>query len=173
LRGLTPETSTNVTWTGATNASISGSDLSKSGGVNNTWDAGAYSSQTIASGDVRVEATLNNNNHSLMIGLSNSADAISDASYTTIDFAIFAFTSNIADAFENGSAVIRTGNRSFAFIAGDVFSVAIENGIVIYRVNDVIIHVNRNPTIVYPLRVDASFQTSSARWNSVKIITPA
>ena len=48
----------NVVWTSPVNVTVSGNTITKNGGCNGCWDAGAVSQQTIASGDGAVEFTL-------------------------------------------------------------------------------------------------------------------
>ena len=75
----------NVVWTNAVGVSVSGNSLTKTAG--DSWaNAGAASTQAIASGDGYVEFTASETTTYRMCGLSHGDD---DQAYPDIDFAIY------------------------------------------------------------------------------------
>ncbi len=74
-----------MVWTSAVGVSISGSSLTKT--ASTAWgNAGAVSTQQIASGDGYVEITASETTTSRMLGLSNGN---SSTAYEDIDFALY------------------------------------------------------------------------------------
>lgn len=115
-----------VFWTNVVNAITLGSTIVKSGGCDGCEDAGGSSLQTISSGDGYVEFTIPDAAPMLFAGLGHG-DSQLDAGL--IDFAIRT-QSGSAEVRENGTYIIDT-----PFVSGDVFRIAIEQGLVKYYHN--------------------------------------
>ncbi len=140
-----------VNWINATNVSISGSSIQKSGGAPSTWDAGAASSRAILSGDGYVQVTVDTLNSYRMFGLSNGD---TDTRYPDIDFAFY-ITGSVLKVYERGlTRTIYSGSLS----VGDNLSVSVESGVVNYYRNGALIYVS-SATPIYPLLLDTSINS--------------
>jgi hypothetical protein len=136
-----------VTWTNVVGVTATGNDLTKPGGVN-AWDAGAVSVETLV-GDGYVEFTTAETTATKQAGLS-SGD--SGQGHADIDFAIRLRGNASVGIYEAG--VLR-GNFG-AYAAGDRFRVAVEDGLVTYWRNGVLLYTSSvAPT--FPLLLDTSF----------------
>lgn len=151
---------TNVTWTNTVGVSASGNNLTKTGATG--WNAGAVSSQSIASGNGYVEFTASETASNRFCGLSNGD---SDQSFYDIDFGLYLTGGGVA-IYESG-----TLRGSFgAFSTGDVFQVKVEGGVVKYVKNGTVIYTSGvSPT--YPLLVDTSMYDTGSTISNVKIST--
>src|SRR5207244_7772587 len=92
-----PPGTQNVIWTNVVKATANGNNLTKTSGSG--WDAGAVSTQQIASGDGYVEFTTNNNSVNTVCGLSNGD---SNQSFNDVDFAFYLATGYVY-VYENGN----------------------------------------------------------------------
>jgi RHS repeat-associated protein len=143
----------NVIWTSAVGVSVSGNSLTKTGSVG--WNAGAASTQTIASGDGYVEFTANANSANTMCGLSKGD---TNQSHEEIDFAIYPWTDGNLYIWENGASAAAVG----PYAAGDTLRVAVEGGVVKYRKNGTLLYTSTvAPT--YPLLVDTTMHPSGSQ----------
>ena len=150
----------NVNWTNSVGVSASGNNLTKTAA--DSWgNAGAASTQTIASGDGYVEFTASETNTYRMIGLSNGN---SHQNYDDIDFAIYLILGGGLQVYEGG--VLR-GNVG-GYSTGDTLRVAVESGVVKYRKNGALLYTS-TVTPSYPLLVDTSFYSNGATLNNVVI----
>jgi RHS repeat-associated protein len=151
--------SQNVSWGSAVGVSINGSSLSKTSA--DAWaNAGASSTESIASGDGYLELTASETNSYRMIGLSKG-DTNQD--WTDIDFAAY-LNFNSLCVYESG--VDRGCWGTFA--TGDTIRVAVESGVVKYKKNGVIVYTSTVPPS-YPLLVDTSLYSNGATINNVVI----
>ncbi len=156
----------NATWQNVTALTVTGNTLTKTGGTNNVWDAGASSTQTIASGDGYVEFTTVENTAYKMGGFSSSDTT---PSYVEMKYALYAAGDGHVyiienAAFQNGGAAVGT------YVAGDIFRVAIQKGVVKYFKNGMLLFTSPNlPT--YPLLFDSSFYSIGATLSNVHIGT--
>ena len=144
----------NVVWTNLVGVTASGSSLTKTA-LDNWGNAGAVSTQAIASGDGSVEFTASETNLARMCGLGNG-DA--GQNYPDIEFAIQLTASNCTNGvwvFESGTFIGNVGTYS----AGDKFRVAVEGGGVKYSKNGTIFYTS---TVApsYPLLVDTSLYSN-------------
>jgi hypothetical protein len=142
------------------------SAITKTSGVAETWDAGAVSvspTQTIASGDGYVEATVDALNSWRMVGLSHGD---TDQSNTDIDFAAY-MAHNVFKASEGG--VIKATITNLA--VGDKVRVAVENGLVRYYINNTAVYTS-TATPTYPLLVDTSILTAGKKISGVVLCAP-
>jgi RHS repeat-associated protein len=150
----------NVNWTNAVNVSVSGNNLTKTGG--DGWNGGAVSTQAIVSGDGYVDWTASSaSSANVMIGLSNGD---TDQNYTDIDFAIYLWTDGRAYAYH---AAVNSW-VSVAYAAGDHFRVSVEGGVVKYYQNGTVWYTSPySPT--YPLLVDTSLYANGSQITNVVI----
>ena len=140
--------STAVVWTELVNAAVTGDVLQKISGCDGCFDAGAISTQQIASGDGYVEFTIAGANTLFMAGLSRGNGG---TGFAEIDFAFRFNGAGQADVLENGSYV--GGDTSY--VIGDRFRVAIVDGTVRFSRNGSVL-LQRNTTVTYPLLLDTA-----------------
>ena len=146
-----PSGTESVVWTSVVGATASGNSLTKTAPW--SWsNAGAVSTQSIASGDGHLEFTAQGPSYELMAGLGNGDTS---QSYVDIEYAIYASYGTLR-VYESG-----TSRGSFGtYSAGDRLRVGVENGVVTYRKNDVVFYQSTAPT--YPLLVDTSLASPGA-----------
>src|SRR5262245_1394746 len=110
----------NIAWTALVNVTASGNSLRKTSGCDGCGDAGAVSTQSIASGDGYVEFTASETNTYRAAGLSNGN---TDSSLGDIDFAILLKSNGWAEVREKAvwKAEVQYG-------PGTVFRVAVVAG---------------------------------------------
>jgi len=151
----------NATWTNLVNAAASGSSLTKAGGCDGCYDAGARSQQQIAGGDGYAQFTASDTAALRLAGLT-SAFTVSDAQ--SIAFGI---------RLQNGVAEIRESGvyrSETPFVAGDVFRITVKAGVVSYSKNGTVFYTS---TVApsYPLFIAAALANSSASVGSAVIST--
>ena len=152
LKGALIGSGAPVVWTSVVGATTIGNSLTKTAAT--SWgNAGAVSSQQIASGNGHVEFTASETTTSRMLGLSNGN---SNASYQDIDFAVYLSQGQLK-VFEAGTAKGVFGTYS----AGEKLRVAVVGGVVKYSKNGVVFY-SSSRTPVYPLLVDAALYTTGA-----------
>jgi RHS repeat-associated protein len=150
-----------VAWTGKVNVTSSTNTIVKSGGGYG-WNAGASSTISIPEGsDGYVQVTADVNNQDRMFGLSNGDQ---NQNYTDIDYALHLKGDGWVDVYEGG--VFQ--NAYTTYVAGDVFRVAVESGVVKYYKNATLIDTSSQPP-TYPLGVDTSIQTPGAKLKNVML----
>ncbi len=154
-----------VSWTTLVNVTASGGTLTKTGGCNGCQDAGAVSTQQIASGDGYVELTLPATGTQRAIGLSrgNSNTRLDD-----IDYAWRFWPDGGASVLENG--LYR--NVATTYQPGDVFRIAVASRAVRYYKNGTLVYTSLLAPL-YPLLVDTSFLNLGASFEKVVISTSA
>jgi hypothetical protein len=141
----------NTIWISAVNVTLGGTSLQKTSGCAGCWDAGTVSQQRL-SGDGYGEFTATETDLQRLAGL---AHAFTGTDPTTVDFAI-GLQSGLATVWENG--VYRADTP---FVAGDVFRVAVQSGVVSYSQNGVVFYTSASvPT--YPLFFAASLADLNA-----------
>ena len=161
--GTPPPGAQAVVWTSVLGATASGNSLTKTAALG--WNnAGAVSTQQIASGDGYVEFTASETTTYRMLGLSNGN---TNTDYTDIDFGI--------DEYGNGQiAVYEAGVLKGTFgtyVPGDVLRVAVVSGVVKYSKNGVVFYTSTKAP-VYPLLVDSALYNTGATLNNVMILAP-
>jgi hypothetical protein len=131
---------------------VDGNSLTKTAATG--WgNAGAISTQQIASGNGHVEFTASETNTHRMLGLSNGD---SSASYNDIDFALYLYSGQVL-IYEAGAY---RGNYG-PFATGDTMRVEVLNGVVQYSRNGGVFYTS-NRTPVYPLLVDTALYSTGA-----------
>jgi alpha-tubulin suppressor-like RCC1 family protein len=148
-----PTSLEDVVWTAAVNATAAGNDLTKSGGVSNTWDAGATSTMGIVSMDGYVEVTASETTTNRMFGLSYGQ---TNQAYGDIDFALY-LAGNRLYIYEAG---VQRGSFG-TFVPGDRLRVAVEGGVIKYLKNGQLLHAS-GVVPTFPLLVDTSFYSAGA-----------
>ncbi len=143
-----------VNWINLVNVTANGNTLQKtSGGWD--WNAGAASSQSLASGDGYVEVVVDATNAYRMFGLSNGD---SNAAYWDIDFALYPADGGGLYVYEGGTYRGYFGT----YAVGDRLRVAVEGGVVRYYKNNALLYTSGTaPT--YPLLVDTSLYTPNGQ----------
>ncbi|MBI3491894.1 MAG: hypothetical protein HY047_08955 [Acidobacteria bacterium] len=149
-----------VAWTSLVNVTATGGSLQKTGGCNGCQDAGAISTQAIASGDGYVEFTVSELTTERAIGLSRGN---TDTTIGDIDFALLLWPGGEIDVREGG--VYRMDTTA---ATGDKFRVAVTGGKVTYAKNGTVFYTSAVAP-AYSLLVDTSFLTSSGTLTSVVI----
>jgi chitodextrinase len=135
-----------VSWTKAVGVSISGNSLTMT--APSGWgNAGASSTQAIASGDGFVDFLATENSSARMVGFSR---ADPDASYTSIEFALYA-ANTVLQVYERG--VLRGTFGSYA--PGDHLQVVVTSGVVRYQRNGMVLYTS-SQVPAYPLLVDTA-----------------
>jgi hypothetical protein len=152
-----PSGSVPVVWTSAVGVTVTSNSLTKTAAT--AWgNAGAISTQQIASGDGYVEFTASEATSYRMLGLSKGN---SNSSYEDIDFAIYQSLGKI-QVYESGTLKGSFGT----YAAGNALRVAVVGGIVKYSKNGVVFYTSTKVP-AYPLLVDAALYTQGATLNSV------
>jgi PKD repeat protein len=147
-----------VVWRNVTNATEYVSTLTRSNHTGEDWNAGASSTRAIASGDGYVDFRATASDKHLMVGLSRND---SDASYSSLDFAVYLVGDGQFAVFESG--VFRGGMGTYA--ANDHFRVQISSASgqpqVEYSHNGVVFYVS-GVAPSYPLQADSSIYSLGA-----------
>jgi len=149
----------NVFWNSPVGVSTVLNGLIKTGGFG--WNAGAASLSSI-SVDGYTEFSTDENTSYKMAGLSNGD---TDQSYGDIDFAIYMHGDGSVRIWESGTSVGNFGTYN----PGDVFRVAVENGVVNYYQNGALLHTSSSKP-VFPLLVDTSLWDAGATITNVKLV---
>ena len=176
-----------VDWQNRIGVAVTGNSLVRTAPANNTFDAGAASSQTITSGDGYVQFTAAEVTTARLCGLSNGAPPDTDPAYTNISFAIDLFKDGHYYVFEQGTKIPGPDlNQSFGpYAPGDVFRVRVRDNfdgtaIVSYSrltgsctdgqpCPENVFHVSAVKA-VYPVRVDSSFREQDGTIADAKIV---
>ncbi len=153
-----------VEWTNLVNATASGATVQKSGGCGTCADAGATSSGAIASGDGYAEFTPGAGER-LYAGLGLSATTNTDPAL--IDFAFSFWPDGGWDIRERN--VYRTEGR---LVAGDVFRVSVEGGLVKYYQNGTLVYTSLTPA-AWPLVLDTTLVGAGATVGAAAITATA
>jgi hypothetical protein len=154
-----PPSAEPVTWVSAVGVSVSGNSLTKT--ASSAWgNAGAISSQQIASGSGYVEITASETTTYRMVGLSNGD---TNTAYEDIDFALYLALGQLR-VYEAGT--LRGTFGSFA--TGDELRVTVANGQVTYSRNGSVFYTSTK-TPSYPLLVDCALYTQGATLNGTLI----
>jgi hypothetical protein len=154
-----PASGTAVEWVERVNAAATGGTLTKTGGCSGCPDAGAVSSQRIASGNARVSFVAAETQTLRYIGLSSGNTG------TTPEEIRFGLR------LEDGRAEVRERGvyrGETAVAAGDLLTVAVEAGVVSYARNGAVFYRSAAPP-VYPMLVDTSLLEPGASVSSATI----
>ena len=148
-----------VVWTSVVGATASGNSLTKTAATG--WgNAGANSTQQVASGDGYVEFTASEATTYRMLGLSNGN---TNSNWDDIDYALYEYAGQL-QVYEAG-----TSRGTFGTYApGDVLRVAVVGGLVKYSKNGTVLYTSPKAP-VYPLLVDTALYSTSATLNNAMI----
>jgi hypothetical protein len=135
-----------VTWTNLVNATANSNSVTKTSGCDGCNDAGAISQQQITAGDGYAQFTADANGPLRITGLTQSF-AVSNPA--TIAWGV-RFQGNVAEVREGGSYKADT-----SFVAGDVFRVAVQSGVVRYSKNGAVFYTSQLAP-AYPLVLAAA-----------------
>src|SRR5437899_6826536 len=145
-------------WSISSGVSVQGASLTKTAATGN-WDAGATSTNTIASGDGWVEFTAIETTSRRVLGLKGSGSA---QTYADINFAIDLTDTGVVQVQESG--VLRGQFGSYSH--GDRLRIEIQDGIVRYRKNGSLFYTSAIAP-VHPLHAEASLYTNGATLSDV------
>jgi hypothetical protein len=142
----------NVYWTNTVGVTVNANSLTKPSGT--SWNAGAVSLRTIASGDCYAEFTATETNTYRMFGLGNGDTNQSDSD---IEFAFELTPAGNINVWEAGASRGTKGSYS----ANDHLRVSVEGGTVKYSKNGTVIYTS-GVAPSYPLLVDTSLYTANS-----------
>jgi alpha-tubulin suppressor-like RCC1 family protein len=145
---ITDATLEPLVWTSAIGTALRGNTILKTD--TDGWNAGASTTNTIASGDGWVEFSATETNTLRVAGLKN-------ANSSSIDFGIVLYASGQVQAFEAGSPVGPLGS----YASGDRLRVEIQYGVVRYVRNGFVLYTS-TLTPSYPLYVQAYLYSAGA-----------
>jgi hypothetical protein len=171
-----------VIWQDVTpNANAVGGTLTRTGATSGSWDAGAASTQVIASGDGYVEFTAAGTTTARIAGLSSGAPPDTNANFTDIGFGIDLFSNGEISIFEGGSLISTFG----PYAAGEKFRVKVKDNFdgsatISYArltapcvdgmpCSEAVFYTSLT-TAAYPFRVDASLFTTGATLTDVRLV---
>ena len=187
-------TSEPVAWQNAIGVATSGPDnntLTRTLATDNTFDAGAASSQTIAQADGYVQFIATETNAARLCGLANGAPPDTVPDITDINFAIDLFKDGHFYVFENGTKILGPDSNaatlgSFGTYApGDKFRVYVTrnndgSGQITYaKITGPCSDGSPCPEVrfytsltsaTYPLRVDSSFREQNGTLTDVRLV---
>jgi hypothetical protein len=143
----------NAIWTNIVNSTATGNSLLKTGGYDGSCDGGAWSQQSIASGNSYLEFTATETNKLRFAALTATR---STSDYTLLDFSIKLSNGASAEVRENYAYKADT-----PYVSGDVFRISVESGVVKYYKNGTVFYASTK-TPSFPLYADAILCSSSA-----------
>lgn len=150
-----------ITWTNFVNSSLNGNNLEKTAGTSGVWDAGATSTSLLGIGvDGWVEFNANPGKI-FMLGL---GDTNPDASFQSIDYAIYNTTTDI-QVWESGTWKHTSGS----YQASDKFKIERVGSTIYYKKNDVVFYTS-TVSSTSSLMVDVSINTLLAQIMGVNIL---
>jgi hypothetical protein len=150
---LPPGRTVPVAWTSLVGVKARDNSLRKVA-ADGWGNAGAVSTQQIASGEGYVELTASETTTKRMVGLSNGN---TNSSYDDIDFGLYADAGGVLAVWEAGTFRGEFGT----YATGDKLRVAVGGGVVSYAKNGVVFYRStKAPT--YPLLVDSALLTKRA-----------
>jgi hypothetical protein len=152
-----------VIWTDDLGVTVDGNSLTKTAGGPTWGNAGAVSTQELASGDGYVESTAIETDTMRVFGLNNGSPF--NYSWDEIDFTIQLYETGYVVARENGTQMA----VGPAYVTGDKASVGVEGGVVKYRHNGVVFYTSLvAPT--YPLLVNAALNHLGSTLSDVVVV---
>lgn len=142
-----------------TNTTVSGNTFTKTGGTASTWDSQAYSVHSYTGGAYTSFSPINTSGY-MMAGL--NTDPAANASYTSLDYAIY-FVDGTVEIYESGSqAAIIAGGYS----TSDIFAITYDGTKVTYYKNGTSIR-SVAATIAGPLYFDSSVNTTGGGFQRI------
>ena len=151
-----------MAWTSLVGATAS-RELADEDGGDGMGNAGAISTQAIATGDGYVEFTASETTTYRMLGLSNGN---TNSNWDDIDYALYEYAGQL-QVYEAGTSRGTFGT----YASGDVLRVAVVGGVVKYSKNGVVFYTSTKVP-VYPLLVDTSLYSTGATLNNAMISAP-
>ncbi len=149
-----------VTWINLVNAVATGSSIKKTTGCNGCADSGGASQQTIQ-GKGSLEFTASETTSQRFVGFGT---ATTGQQATGIRFSFNLRPGGVADIREH--ATYRATTR---FVQGDVLRISVDNGVVTYRKNGVLIYTSKLSVPTQPMRVLAALYTKPCTVTQVTI----
>lgn len=151
-------------WRNMVGITNNGAVLTKTGGTNAVWDAGAFSLQSIpANTNGWIEFATGEANTYKMMGLSSSDG---NANYTTINYALQPAADGKLYIYENGTAAV--GYVAVPYAITDIFKVERVGTAILYKQNGILRFTSTVPSssILYG---DCSFYSTNATLKNVLI----
>ena len=145
---------------GTTNVTQSGNTVVKTGGPGSSWDAQAYSKESYTLGafcSFRADST----GHYIMAGL--NTDPTTDASYSSIDYAIYMLVGGQVRIYESGADI----GAFSTYAVGDIFSVTYDGSNIRYYQNGTLLR-SVAVTITSPLYFDSSLYYIGSSISQIK-----
>ncbi len=151
-----------VQWGSVVGLTVSAGSLTRASAVTGSWDAGAFSTQSIpANSEGWIEFTMSDNNSHKMLGLSSTN---TDAGYATINYALYGATNSVLMVYENGTGT----DLGMPYTSTDVFRVERIGTSIVYRKNGTIIRTSPTPSSG-ALFADCSIYTTASGFNNISI----
>ena len=138
----------------------SGNTVVKTGGPGSSWDAQAYSKESYTLGafcSFRADST----GHYIMAGL--NTDPTTDASYSSIDYAIYMLVGGQVRIYESGADI----GAFSTYAVGDIFSVTYDGSNIRYYQNGTLLR-SVAVTITSPLYFDSSLYYIGSSISQIK-----
>lgn len=145
-----------------TNVSVSGNTVTKNYGGGSV-DAGASSAVKVYNNGY-AETTIIENDKGRYFGLSSSDP---DVNVNSLQYAFYFRPDHSAEIYQSGSKV--SGTSAYNYQTGDVFRIAIEDGVVKYYQNGGTPLYISSVTPTLPMVVDMSFQDKTATLSNIRI----
>ncbi|MCH2197012.1 DUF6443 domain-containing protein [Kordia sp.] len=147
------------TYTNLVNVFTTGNTITKTGS-NNAWD-GALTTETTITGDGYLSYKMPQDNKSVIIGLSQTAE---NNSYGSIDYAIYTTVSGIVRVYENG---VNKGDKT-TYFTGDTFKIERRGTKMYYLKNGEIFYVSN--ASINPLMGDISIYSTGAKIEDLVLV---
>lgn len=138
---------------------VNGNTAIKQGGVDN-WDSDVYSRDCFAGGAF-CSAVIGQTNCNVMLGL--NSDPLSNASYTSLDYAWYVTGSGTVQVWAGGNGVVETG----PYAVGDVLAVTYDGSVVSYLQNGVVRY-TLGAAAGQALFFDTSFATPGGKLTNIR-----
>ncbi|MDI3286908.1 peptidoglycan DD-metalloendopeptidase family protein [Polyangium sp. 15x6] len=154
-----------VWWRNVRYATADGNALTRDPHIGASWSSGASSVQSISDGDGFVEFSTDETHLDKMAGLSHGDD---HQSFGDIDYAFYLRSDGALDIYEQGYSQGTFGT----YQVGDAFRVEVQDGVVRYRKNGIVLHTSTTPP-THPLVLDTSLANGAGTITAAQIVSCA
>jgi len=152
-----------VQWTNIVGVTQSGNTLTKTGGTNGAWDAGAFSIQAIPDGkDGWIEFSCGETNNFKMAGLSATDGG---PGYTTINYALYPAADGNLYIYENGTL---RSSTAVSYTTSDALRVERIGTTIVYKKNGVVFYTSPVAS-TGPLYADCSLHNSNCSLTNISL----
>jgi hypothetical protein len=142
---------------------VVGNTLTRTNAASGNWDADAYSQDSFTGGAFASATAVGTT--SLMFGL--NSDPVTDANYTSLDYAIYLRVDNAVEVYESNAA----SGALTTYVAGDVFAVVYDGSSVRYLKNGAVFYTSNSAASRVPgqrLFFDSSFNATGSSIRNVR-----